>query len=151
MQFFPPHQFDCREPIPRGGPWHNAFAKQKSIKRVGQSAGCRDPRLPAPGTVLTRRYKGRLLEVEVLAEGFEFEGRVYHTLSAEQVVVIDTDLGQSGASTDREGFQRLVMFEHRFNILTLWAHRWRSCGASTSASRCRVRRPRSSPHMSVDF
>ena len=27
---------------------------------------------------------------------------------AEQVVVIDTDLGQSGASTDREGFQRLV-------------------------------------------
>ena len=27
---------------------------------------------------------------------------------AEQVVVIDTDQGQSGASTDREGFQRLV-------------------------------------------
>jgi DNA invertase Pin-like site-specific DNA recombinase len=28
--------------------------------------------------------------------------------SVEQVVVIDSDLGQSGASTDREGFQRLV-------------------------------------------
>jgi DNA invertase Pin-like site-specific DNA recombinase len=28
--------------------------------------------------------------------------------SAEQVVVIDTDQGKSGASTDREGFQRLV-------------------------------------------
>lgn len=27
---------------------------------------------------------------------------------SEQIVVIDTDLGQSGASTDREGFQRLV-------------------------------------------
>lgn len=27
---------------------------------------------------------------------------------AEQIVVIDSDLGQSGASTDREGFQRLV-------------------------------------------
>ena len=26
----------------------------------------------------------------------------------ERVIVIDTDLGQSGASTDREGFQRLV-------------------------------------------
>ena len=26
----------------------------------------------------------------------------------DQIVVIDTDLGQSGASTDREGFQRLV-------------------------------------------
>ncbi len=28
--------------------------------------------------------------------------------SPEQVVVIDCDLGQSGAATDREGFQRLV-------------------------------------------
>lgn len=28
--------------------------------------------------------------------------------ASEQVVVIDTDLGQSGASTDREGFQQLV-------------------------------------------
>ena len=28
--------------------------------------------------------------------------------TAEQIVVIDADLGRSGASTDREGFQRLV-------------------------------------------
>src|SRR5208283_524172 len=28
--------------------------------------------------------------------------------SQEQIVVIDNDLGQSGASSDREGFQRLV-------------------------------------------
>lgn len=26
----------------------------------------------------------------------------------ERIIVIDTDLGQSGAATDREGFQRLV-------------------------------------------
>jgi hypothetical protein len=41
-----------------------------------------DPRLPAPGTVLTRSYKGRVLEVKVLAAGFEFAGQRYGSLSA---------------------------------------------------------------------
>ncbi len=41
-----------------------------------------DPRLPPPGTVLRRRYKGRVLQVLVLADGFEFEGRRYPWLSA---------------------------------------------------------------------
>ena len=34
-----------------------------------------DPRLPRPGGVLTRIYKGRLLEVTVLEDGFEYENR----------------------------------------------------------------------------
>ncbi len=42
----------------------------------------RDPRLPAPGTAITRKYKGRTLEVLVTADGFEFEGERYLTLSA---------------------------------------------------------------------
>lgn len=41
-----------------------------------------DGRLPAPGTLLRRRYKGRTLLVRVLAKGFEFEGEVYRSLSA---------------------------------------------------------------------
>jgi hypothetical protein len=41
-----------------------------------------DSRLPAPGTVLARRYKGRVLEVKVLAAGFEFAGHRYGSLSA---------------------------------------------------------------------
>lgn len=41
-----------------------------------------DSRLPMPGTVLTRRYKGHMLQVTVLAEGFHYEGVVYRTLSA---------------------------------------------------------------------
>jgi hypothetical protein len=41
-----------------------------------------DDRLPRPGTVLTRRYKGRTLEVQVLEHGFAFEGRTYRSLSA---------------------------------------------------------------------
>jgi len=39
-------------------------------------------RLPAPGTVITRPYKGRTLQVAVLADGFEFEGDVFTSLSA---------------------------------------------------------------------
>jgi hypothetical protein len=41
-----------------------------------------DNRLPAPGTVLTRRYKGRLLTVKVLDKGFEHDGTFYESLSA---------------------------------------------------------------------
>ena len=44
--------------------------------------GTRDPRLPAPGTTITRRYKGRELRVEVLAEGFRFEGETFSSLTA---------------------------------------------------------------------
>jgi hypothetical protein len=44
--------------------------------------GDRDPRLPAPGAAITRQYKGRTLEVVVLADGFEYEGRRFRTLSA---------------------------------------------------------------------
>ena len=41
-----------------------------------------DSRLPPPGSVLTRQYKGELLQVLVLADGFEFEGVKYRSLSA---------------------------------------------------------------------
>lgn len=35
-----------------------------------------------PGTVITRQYKGRTLRVTVLADGFEFEGEAFKSLSA---------------------------------------------------------------------
>lgn len=41
-----------------------------------------DGRLPLPGTILTREYKGDQLQVRVLERGFEFEGEVYRSLSA---------------------------------------------------------------------
>jgi hypothetical protein len=41
-----------------------------------------DGRLPMPGAVIARRYKGQDIEVRVLPDGFEFEGEVYRTLSA---------------------------------------------------------------------
>jgi len=41
-----------------------------------------DSRLPQPGAILTRIYKGKELEVTVLASGFAFAGAVYGSLSA---------------------------------------------------------------------
>jgi Protein of unknown function (DUF2924) len=41
-----------------------------------------DPRIPCPGTVLTRHYKGTTLKVHIRERGFEFDGRVYPSLSA---------------------------------------------------------------------
>jgi hypothetical protein len=41
-----------------------------------------DDRLPLPGTVITRTYKGETLHVKVLPHGFEFEGELFKSLSA---------------------------------------------------------------------
>ena len=41
-----------------------------------------DDRLPPPGSVLTRKYKGRDVQVLVRADGFEYYGKVYPSLSA---------------------------------------------------------------------
>ena len=42
----------------------------------------RDERVPPPGTVLTRRFKGHEYRVSVLPNGFEHDGDVYRSLSA---------------------------------------------------------------------
>lgn len=41
-----------------------------------------DNRLPVPGTLLRREYKGKTLLVRVLPKGFDYEGAVYRSLSA---------------------------------------------------------------------
>jgi hypothetical protein len=41
-----------------------------------------DERMPVPGTVLHREYRGVKHEVQVLPSGFEYEGKVYRSLSA---------------------------------------------------------------------
>jgi hypothetical protein len=50
--------------------------------KVGCDVQNRDPRLPVVGTLLVRRYGGRDVIVRVLESGFEYEGRVYGSLSA---------------------------------------------------------------------
>jgi hypothetical protein len=41
-----------------------------------------DPRVPMPGTVIIREYRGRTILVRVLPTGFEWDGRRFTSLSA---------------------------------------------------------------------
>jgi hypothetical protein len=42
----------------------------------------RDQRLPIPGTVITKEYKGIVIEVKVLDKGFEYNNKTYRSLTA---------------------------------------------------------------------
>lgn len=48
----------------------------------GASHRVLDPRVPRPGTTLTRLYKGRRHAVAVRADGFEYDGEWFPSLSA---------------------------------------------------------------------
>src|ERR1035437_1112007 len=50
----------------------------------------KDRRLPLPGAMLSRRWKGRTILVEVLAKGFRFENQQYTSLSAIAVAITGT-------------------------------------------------------------
>ena len=41
----------------------------------------RDSRLPIPGTIITKQYKGTTLQVKVLEKGFEYNGRLFKSLT----------------------------------------------------------------------
>jgi hypothetical protein len=41
-----------------------------------------DHRLPPPGSIISRMYKGDVLQVRVLDHGFEFRGEIFTSLSA---------------------------------------------------------------------
>jgi hypothetical protein len=57
---------------------------------VAPTPSAADPRLPPPGTILTRPYKGQLVQVQVLTDGFAYAGSVYPSLSAVAKVVTGT-------------------------------------------------------------
>lgn len=42
----------------------------------------RDQRLPIPGTVITKEYKGTRIQVKTLEKGFEWNGKIYRSLTA---------------------------------------------------------------------
>jgi hypothetical protein len=67
---------DLRLTPPKSPPAVVTAGPKKSIAFKGES------RVPPPGTLLIREYKGRRLEVTVLTKGFEFEGQVFKSLSA---------------------------------------------------------------------
>ena len=48
----------------------------------------RDTRIPAVGSVITRKYKGEELKVKVLENGFEYKDRVFKSISAVAVHIV---------------------------------------------------------------
>jgi hypothetical protein len=74
------HQVDIRFLPPRG--WKEALEAATAARPAMAPGPVRDPRLPKPGTVLSRPYRGHDIRVTVLARGFEYSGRPYRSLSA---------------------------------------------------------------------
>jgi Protein of unknown function (DUF2924) len=70
---------DVRLSPPKAKPTSPALAKRTKTAALVVKE---DDRLPLPGTVIVREYKGQTLQVNVLPHGFEFEGEVYKSLSA---------------------------------------------------------------------
>ena len=73
--------------------WRPRSAYQRPRAELDQPPALRipaDDRRPRPGTILSRRYKGRTLEVEVLDHGFAYDGQVYRSLSAVAQVITGT-------------------------------------------------------------
>ncbi len=57
-------------------------ARSKPARKTkGKAAKPRDPRLPEPGTVLEKTYKGETYKIKVLEDGFEYDGDHYRSLS----------------------------------------------------------------------
>lgn len=59
----------------------NHVAKSTQVETPKKKDG-RDRRLPIPGTLVMKDYKGTKYEVKVLEKGFEFKNKSYKSLSA---------------------------------------------------------------------
>jgi len=79
---------DLRTVAPRD--FFTVGGERVQTTRGGRTRREPDSRLPLPGTLLSRQWKGRTLLVEVLAEGFRYEDRHYSSLSAIAVAVTGT-------------------------------------------------------------
>ena len=55
--------------------------KQKVVDEIVSELKERDSRLPAVGTVITKTYRGKTIEVTVVEIGFEYQGKTYKSIS----------------------------------------------------------------------
>ena len=72
---------DLRIRTPRD-PFKHGAAEVHSRTTTGTLNSPRDPRLPLPGTLLVREFRGKTIVVKVLDEGFECDNQRYKSLSA---------------------------------------------------------------------
>ena len=70
---------DLRVRAPRSARGDNATTARPRAERPTRPK--RDPRLPPPGELLVREFKGARVVVRVLEDTFEYEGRRYTSLS----------------------------------------------------------------------
>ena len=54
---------------------------QKIVNVAAPKPKERDSRLPAVGAVITKTYHGQTIEVKMLENGFEYEGKTYKSIS----------------------------------------------------------------------
>lgn len=57
------------------------FTKQNAADLTALETKERDSRLPAVGAVITKTYRGQTLEVKVLEKGFDYQGKLYKSIS----------------------------------------------------------------------
>ena len=60
----------------------------KEIPLENLSVRPRDHRLPAPGSIITKTYRGKTIEVKVLENGFEYEGKVFKSISRVAMTIV---------------------------------------------------------------
>ncbi len=70
---------DVRVTPPKGGVWGSPAVLATRPQATARSS---DPRLPPVGAAITRDYKGRTITATILADGFEYEGERYRSLTA---------------------------------------------------------------------
>lgn len=70
---------DLRRKAPKSPPVAPDAATRTRTRHLPTKGG---RRVPIPGSLITRVYKGETLEVNVLPIGFEYEGETYKSLSA---------------------------------------------------------------------
>ena len=62
-------------------PINNRLLRKVKNPNGSKTEASRDRRLPIPGSIITKIYKGTPIKVKVLEKGFEYEDKHYRTLS----------------------------------------------------------------------
>lgn len=88
--------------LPAGRAVLSPKRKEAAVPGSKSTISRRDSRLPEPGTVLQREFKGVIHEVEILQRGFRYRGKDFRSLSA-----IAREI--TGTSWNGFGFFRLLI------------------------------------------
>ena len=76
-------QSKLQELIQKYDPVNNVLLRPKHNRLPAKATSpLTDRRLPIPGSIITKNYKGKKIQIKVLEEGFEYSGGIYRTLSS---------------------------------------------------------------------